>query len=69
MDPPLIVGGLLFKEDTLDQDPPVGCCLANPYLYMVRVEHVEVWEHWAHEEHWELQDQDPPMLFGNIYMI
>jgi len=29
MDPPLIVGGLLFKEDTLDQDPPVGYCLAK----------------------------------------
>jgi hypothetical protein len=28
MDPPLIVEGLLFKEN-LDQDPPVGYCLAK----------------------------------------
>jgi hypothetical protein len=26
-------------------------------------------EHWAHEEHRELQDLIDPILFGNIYII
>jgi len=56
------VGGLLFKDDT-DQDLRLRCCLAN--LCPRRVQE----EHWAHEEHRELQEQDPPMLLGNIYIL